>query len=108
MTPIEYECERPVTIRRCPEGCFAGRCKPAYWYLCRPMFTMDAPQIGWTREEIKSWKDQGFNTAYWDGENWAPSHPKQFATAEEAFEEWEKRVRLLGQPDTVSNKSEQP
>lgn len=93
LVPIEYECEGVVKIRRCPEGCFAGRHKPAYWYLYRPMLTMDAPQIGWPRDVIKSWKDAGFNVAYWDGAKWAPSTPKQFATPEEAMAEYQTIVK---------------
>lgn len=93
LVPIEYECKGVVTIRRCDEFISCIGNKPAYWYLKRPMFTMDAPEIGWSHAAIKSWKDEGFNVAYWDGMNWAPSTPKKFATPEEAMTEYQTIVK---------------
>lgn len=85
LVPIEYECEGVVTIRRCPKGNFWWGVAPAYWYLRRPIFTMDAPEIGWPPKTISSWQQNGFTTAYWDGEKWYVSSPKQFATPQEAM-----------------------
>jgi hypothetical protein len=93
MIPIEYLCEGPVTIRRCPRGVFAWGIFPEYWYLRRPMHTMDAPEIGWTKERIQDFKHRGFEVAYWTGDEWANCTPKQFPTPEAAYEEWEAKIK---------------
>ena len=92
MTPIEYECDKIVSIRMCPADKFPWGEKPAFWYLKRPIYTMDAPDIGWSRQYINSLKRAGFDVAYWDGEKWWHHTPKQFATPEEAYEEWKNNV----------------
>lgn len=92
MIAIEYEGDGPVTIRRCPEFVSTIGHKPAYWYLKRPLLTMDAPEIGWPREDIKRLKDAGFDVVYWNGQAWSVVTPKQFATAQEAFDELSTKV----------------
>jgi G:T-mismatch repair DNA endonuclease (very short patch repair protein) len=54
---------------------------------------MAAPEIGWSREEIRLIKANGFDVAYWTGERWAHHTPKQFTTPEQAFEEWSEKVK---------------
>jgi hypothetical protein len=93
MRAIEYECDDRVSIRLCKEATFPWGTKPDYWYLRRPIFTMDAPEIGWDREAIKACKDNGFDVAYWNGKRWFHHSPKQFDTPEEAFAEYQEKIK---------------
>ncbi len=83
MKPIEYQVAEDslVTIRLCPRYVSTIRGKPEYWYLRRPFIACP--------------RRPGLDTLYWDGTAWADHDPKQFATAEEAFAEWEAVVRTL-------------
>ena len=93
LDPLEYDCDGITTVRKCREAAFPWGVSPAYWYVRRPLFTMDAPAIGWSREQIMDLKYRGFETAYWGGETWQYHTPKQFATPEEAWQEWNDKIR---------------
>lgn len=95
LRPIEYDCDGAVTIRVCREAKFGWRVAPAFWYLRRPMYTMDAPEIGWDRYRIQGMKARGFDVAYWTGEEWDFCKPKQFATPEDAHAEYMAKVAPL-------------
>lgn len=93
LKAIEYRCDGVVSIRLCPEGSFAWGVAPEYWYIKRPLWTMDAPEIGMTKESIRELKANGYEVAYWDGEKWFHHSPKNFCTAEEAWLEWSEKVQ---------------
>jgi hypothetical protein len=93
IVPVEYECDKITSIRRCASAEFPWGTAPEYWYIKRPLFTMDAVEIGFSREWIKHLKAEGFDVAYWDGEKWWHHSPKQFATPQDAWLEWDAKVR---------------
>jgi hypothetical protein len=80
MIPIEYDCGDNLTaIRLCPKHEAVGMATaPAYWYLMRPMATVN-----------EVWRELGYEFAYWTGAEWSFLSPKQFPTPEEAFAEYQ-------------------
>lgn len=93
MRAIKYECDAKVSISLCKDVTFPWGVAPEYWYLVRPMFTMDATEIGWDLATIMAYKQAGFGVAYWDGNRWWHCSPKQFPTPEAAFIEYTEKIK---------------
>lgn len=90
MIPVEYQCDGFVKIRRCPH--FDGappvvEPRAAYWYLKQPS-RIWREKRGWSQSRLSEARSSMLDVAYWDGERWAESTPKEFETPEAAWEEY--------------------
>ncbi len=67
LKPIAYECDGSIEIHLSQSSCDID-----FWYIC---------------------DESASNKEYWTGDLWAGSHPKRFATPEEAYVEWETKIK---------------
>ena len=92
---VEYACDNVVRIRKCRETVFPWRVAPAYWYIVRPLYTMDHVILGWDIETIREAKRIGYNVVYWSGDKWELSCPQQFASVDDAWKVYVDKVRKV-------------
>lgn len=90
LQPIAFELDAVTSIHRCAASQFPWGVAPEFWYIVRPMFSMDATQLGMAREQVDELQASGFIVAYWTGAKWSHHSPKKFATPEKAMAEWER------------------